>query len=112
VLVAILTPHFDLPFRIASGSPAVVEQDGYSDIANCAEAIIRTPQGFRVYDDKAEFGIPMLEFDLIPIDVQRLSEIIQEQDPRVQILGSEEMDSFDTHVDRLRMEIWPTSDSQ
>jgi len=54
-----ISPHFDLPFRfLKSGGAVVSEQDSFDDVANCVEAICRTPQGFRV--DNPDFDYDML----------------------------------------------------
>jgi len=42
-------PHFKLPFRFGKdGHADVVEQDSTDDVKQCVEAIMRTPQGFRL----------------------------------------------------------------
>ena len=110
--MAVLTPHFDIPFTFINGTACVVEQDSYADLSNCAEAIIRTPQGLRLQDDRGDFGIAQLEFSLNPIDPDIIRDQVVGQDQRVTILTDEESDQFNQHIEYLRMELWATSGSQ
>lgn len=109
--MAVLTPHFDLPFRFRRGTAAVVEQDSYEDVFNCAEAILRTEQGTRLYDDRAGFGIVPPEFENQPVDITLMRETVMDQEPRADLLITEEHNVLDLLADKIRIEIWPTSDS-
>jgi phage baseplate assembly protein W len=102
-MVAVLAPHFDLPFRLSGSSFATVEQDTYADIANCVETIIRTPYGFR--DDTPDFGLPVDAFDVQPLGVRMIQESLESQEPRAAVLVSEVPDKMDILIDRLRVEI-------
>jgi phage baseplate assembly protein W len=102
-LVAILNPHFDLPFRFSGKSVAVVEQDSYEDIANCVESILRTPQGYR--DDEPDFGNPLDAFETIPVNTDIIADAIAVQEPRATVLLNEYPDALDSLVDNIRVEI-------
>jgi len=101
----VTTPHFDLPFRLSGSRFAVVEQDDYADVANCVEAIVRTPYGYR--DDTPDFGFPYDAFEVQPIGATQIGEIIEGQEPRARILTTETMDEVDNLVDHLRIEVQP-----
>lgn len=104
--MAILNPHFDLPFRLSGNSFAVVEQDTYADIANCVETIIRTPQGHR--NDAPDFGNPLEAFDTQPVNVDLLKDAIRTQEPRSDNLVTEQGDAVDTLIDYVRVEVFET----
>lgn len=110
--MALLAPHFDLPFRFNNGVAVVVEQDSYEDISNCVEAIVRTPVGFRVYDDRYDFGIQPPEFEDQPVDILSMQELVLAQEPRAVVIISEETNMLDTLMEKIKVEIWDTSDSQ
>lgn len=90
--MAVLIPHFDLPFRFYGNSTAVVEQDSNEDIANCVEAILRTPSGTR--DDVEQFGTDDLTFSNRPVNIDLLTSQILSQEPRAEILMREESEIF------------------
>lgn len=95
--------HFDLPFRLAGTSFAVVEQDTPADVANCVEAIIRTPNGFR--DDSPDFGMDDLVFTNLPINIDRLTTQITQQEPRAQIFIREQPNRYDALIENLIVEV-------
>jgi phage baseplate assembly protein W len=104
----IINPHFDLPFRFVGStttnkSAAVVEQNSFADIADCVEAIVRTPLGFR--NDAPEFGFPDLEFLEQPIVSEDVVELVQAQEPRARVLITEQTDLIDVLIDRLTVEV-------
>ena len=103
--VPVDVPHFDLPFRFQGGSAVVVEQDSFEDIANCAEAIIRTPYGFRTQDGTPDFGLPLEEFGLQPIGTETIRDIIVSQEPRVIALVSEHPDQADALIDDVLIQV-------
>lgn len=101
-----LNPHFDLPFRFTpsgGGGSAVVEQNSFEDIANCVEAIIRTPLGYR--DDAPQFGFPDLTLIEQPIISKDVVELVQSQEPRATVLIGEQVDFIDVLIDRLTVEV-------
>lgn len=106
-LVAVLTPHFDIPFRFLRGSAVVVEQDSAEDIENCAETILRTPEGFRVQDGMVDFGISPPEFENQPIDIEAIKDAIVDQEPRVSVLITTEMDKIDNLIAHVFVELRP-----
>lgn len=88
--MAVLIPHFDLPFRFGNTSIVTVEQDSPEDVANCVEAIARTIIGER--DDSPDFGIDDLTFSNQPLDTELLTAQILQQEPRATIVIREEPD--------------------
>jgi phage baseplate assembly protein W len=103
-----LNPHFDLPFRFSGStginkSAVVAEQNSFEDIANCVEAIVRTPIGFR--NDAPQFGFPTLELLEQPIVSSDVVSIVQAQEPRATILISEMPDLIDSLIDRLTVQV-------
>jgi phage baseplate assembly protein W len=95
-------PHFSLPFRFkdsADGVHAVVnDQDTYEEIQDCVSAIVRYDRGSR--PEAPQFGITPQEFS-IPVNTQQVLEQVQENEPRVQLLVTSQLDAIDqmiTHV--------------
>lgn len=82
--MAVLIPHFDLPFRFG----AYTEQGGPRDLANCVFAIVSTPAGFR--DEVPNFGIPDLAFGDVPVMDERIQTRIKDQEPRATLAFSEQ----------------------
>lgn len=110
--IGILNPHFDLPFRWENGCIATVEQDSYNDVSNCVEVILRYRKGFRLIDNKSNFGIDAPEFEMAPIDINTIFDNIQDQEPRARVTVTEEVDSVDSLITKVRVETWDTLDSQ
>lgn len=110
--VGVLSPHFDLPFRFENGIISVVEQDSYDDVTNCVETILRYRKGFRLLDNKANFGIDAPEFEMAPIDINLIFDNILDQEPRARVTVTEEIDRLDTLITKIRVETWDTLDSQ
>lgn len=97
-------PHFDLPFRLTPSGAVLVEQDTYEDVANCVEAIVRTPQGWR--DEMPDFGIPSYEFDEQPIlKHSELQNIIHAQESRATVDVSEMVDPGDNLIDHISVSV-------
>lgn len=99
------TPHFDIPFRFVGGSAAVVEQDTSEDIINCVEAILRTPMGYRVYDNTVEFGIDDPTFELQPVDIELMKNTVLSQEPRADVVFTEETSALDTLIENIKVEV-------
>lgn len=89
--MAVLTPHFDLPFRFN----AVVEQGTTEDLANCVYTVIICPLGFR--DMAPNFGTPDLTFSPLPVINDQVRIAIEEQEPRAQMLFSEQFGDNELH---------------
>lgn len=107
VLVAlpVRVPHFDLPFRFVNGSVAVVDQDTEDDIANCVEAILRTPYGYRTQDGIVDFGNHDPLFEIQPVDIELIKSTIESQEPRSHILTDEETDRLDALISHVMVEV-------
>lgn len=97
--MAVRITHFDLPFRLAGTSFAVAEQDSPADVDNCVEAIIRTPAGSR--DDSPDFGMEDLAFTNQPVNVDRVTTQITNQEPRATILITQQPDRYDALIEHL-----------
>lgn len=98
-----LAPHFDLPFRLHAKGAVCCEQDTFEDVANCVEAIVRTPIGFR--QDNLTFGFPHLELLTQPVLSQVYTDIVSSQEPRAEIAMREHPDKYDIFIDRIVVEI-------
>jgi phage baseplate assembly protein W len=98
-VVAVLVPHFDLPFRFFGTNAVVVEQDSLDDVGNCVEAILLTHVGSR--PEEPTFGIPELTFMTQPIGSDFVREIISSQEPRAEVAMTEAPDRFDELIDRV-----------
>jgi hypothetical protein len=96
-------PHFDLPFRVIQGSISCVEQDSNLDVANCVEAIVRTPLGERKELDS--FGLPELAFLMQPMDLDEIKSYIAENEPRAAVLLEQNPDVFDVLIDHLKISV-------
>lgn len=96
-------PHFDLPFVLYSGGAPVVEQDTFEEVANCVEAICRTPYGFR--DDAPDFGFPDLELRTQPLISQEVQDVVNQQETRADIVISEQPDFYDVLIDKITVEV-------
>jgi phage baseplate assembly protein W len=87
------TPHFSLPFRLSGTSFAVSEQDSAEEIADCVEAILRTPEGSRI--DVPGFGRPDGTFAQLgataPSSEPYLA-AVEEWEPRAVVSGTAEVE--------------------
>lgn len=92
--MAILTPHFDLPFKFG----AVVEQGTVQDLANCVYAIVVCPTGFR--DLVPDFGTSDLAFTPQPVMNDKVSTAIADQEPRAEMYFSEQGIYGDSELSR------------
>lgn len=100
--MAVLVPHFNLPFRVSGKGFGVVEQDSEEDIANCVETILRCPQGFR--DDSPGFGLPEQAFSLQPLDIVAIRTEVTRQEPRSSVAVFERTDDLDQLIARVTVQ--------
>lgn len=91
--MAVLVPHFDLPFAYSAGKPNVVEQDSLDDVANCVEAVVRTTQGQRL--EISDFGIPAQTFATTPLDQATIVAQILQYEPRASVVLDQALDAYD-----------------
>jgi hypothetical protein len=93
-VLAVLAPHFDLPFRFGK----VCEQGTQRDIANCVFAVVVCPRGYR--DERPSFGIDDLTFEIPPVMNEATKGSIAAQEPRAQLMFSEQVgrDQFERLV--------------
>lgn len=89
-------PHFDLPFRYVAGAPAVVEQDGIDDVANCVEAILLTTQGRRT--EIPEFGVPEQVFKNQPLKLDELLTSVNAFESRANVVFDQYPDKADALI--------------
>lgn len=82
-----------------------MEQDTIEDITNCVEAILRTPYGYRVYDNTVEFGIDDPTFELQPVDVELMKNTVISQEPRAELVVTTETNKFDSLVANIKAEV-------
>ena len=90
--MAVLTPHFDLPFKFG----ATVEQGTAQDVANCIYMICATPIGYR--DEAPLIGIENLAFDTPPVMKEHVRTAISVQEPRADMMFSEHGTEFERIV--------------
>lgn len=110
--IGILNPHFNFPFAWENGKASVVEQDSYEDVINCVQVILSYHKGQRLLDNRASFGIDAPEFELSPVDINSIHNNIVDQEPRAQVDITQEIDSIDALITKIRVETWDTLDSQ
>jgi phage baseplate assembly protein W len=82
--LAVLAPHFDLPFRFGK----VCEQGTQRDIANCVFAVVVCPKGQR--EERPGFGSQDLTFDFPPVMTEAVKSSIASQEPRAQLMFDEQ----------------------
>jgi phage baseplate assembly protein W len=109
VVVAVLIPHFDLPFKLSVKHADVVEQDDMEDIYNCVEAVVRTEVGRRT--QLPEFGIVYPVFQNQPIELADMRESIITQEPRAGVLIDQEPDILDVLVTELIITVTHTQEA-
>lgn len=85
-------PHFAFPFRLHGHAFAVTEQDSPAEIADCVEAVLRTPQGTRM--DAPAYGRPDETFSQIGANTSAEPYLVavEEWEPRSTVLGEAEVE--------------------
>lgn len=93
--------HFDYPFMFSNTGKHAKEvvQDSIDDVTNCVQAILSTELGFR--SDQLDFGIPDQVFELQPLNLENLIQVVENQEPRVQLLLEQLPDIRDPLIDRV-----------
>jgi hypothetical protein len=87
-------PHPTIPVQItASGGLATVDQGSPEEIAQCVEAIVRTPLNWR--DDLPELGLPDQTFRMGGADPAVVSRALDTYEPRAEHLVTEAPDLLD-----------------
>lgn len=94
-------PHFRLPL---DGSFAEVEQGSPEEIAQCVEAIVRTPRGFR--DDAPELGLPQLAFSEGGADPELVAVALAEHEPRAEQLVTEAPGLLDQALSIVKVSLY------
>lgn len=98
-----VVPHFSLPFRIVAGTAAVTEQDTLEEIADCVEAIIRTPAGTRL--ELPEFGIPDQSFSLNGADPAPIVTAVQQWEPRAVTAAEADNESLLDFITQITLNV-------
>lgn len=96
------TPHFRLPFQVTGTHAAYVEQDSLEEIAQCVEAVAKTPVRTRI--ENPAYGVNEELFRMLPADSTNTALIaaIEEFEPRAKLLGEKELSEL-TETIRLRV---------
>lgn len=93
-------PHLALPLRVLSSGYASVQQDTLDEVRTNVAAIVAFPVGTRI--EAPDFGVPELEFDQRPLDVDELASAIEDFEPRAAInvveLPADPRDPLAAHV--------------
>jgi hypothetical protein len=77
-------PRLKMPLRYVGGRAELVEQDSDDEVAQCAEAIVRTPIGHRL--DLPDFGIDDQAFRENGADLPGIGGAIERYEPRARTL--------------------------
>jgi hypothetical protein len=103
--------HFDLPPRWdRHGHLVTLDQDTEKDVLNCVEAILRTVIGQR--DQAPDFGRPDLTFQVQPLDLNQLTDVILEQEPRAFTVLDQHPGILDQMIVNIRAEVSSVGGSQ
>lgn len=102
--MALVNPHFDLPFRFTSttGKPAEVEQGSLAEVVNCVQAVVRYHKGDR--EVLPEFGIQDPTFTTGDIDLEAIKSEIDKWEPRAKVVLSEAYSSYDEGIRTILLE--------
>ena len=75
-------PHIKFPFQRdpATGKVQVVEQDTPEHVMSCELVIVHCPVGFRA--DRPEFGWPFPEMRGAPLNLDALTQALEQFEPR------------------------------
>lgn len=89
-MIRVDTPKLKVPFRLSrtGQQAAVIEQDSVDEVAQCVEAVLRTPEGTRL--EEPEFGIVDLTFYEGRLPLVEYERAVNEWEPRATAEFSEE----------------------
>lgn len=99
-------PHISLPFRFVPYvdqrgelryEAAVNSQGSDAEVADCIEAILRYPVGYRL--ERPEFGTPDQLFKAPGPDSAEIRRSVEEWEPRTIVAVATAMERFDELVD-------------
>lgn len=83
-------PQIDAPFRLdANGHIAVVQQDSQQDVGACLYNAVICPQGAKLNDPS--FGIPLILFGTMPLDLSGVIAALQALDTRFSSLTAQQV---------------------
>lgn len=105
--MAIETPHFDLPVRLAGGSYAQVEQDTEQDVRNGVRTVLAYRPDSRT--DLPEFGVPDYLFGGKP-DAEAIRAHVEEWEPRASATVEATIDEIDQAIYRLQITVSSETD--
>lgn len=97
-------PHLALPLRVQPNGYASVQQDTLDEVRTNVAAIVSFPVGSRI--EAPDFGVPELELDQRPLDVDALRRAVEDFEPRAVIRVVElEYDPSDPLAAHVRVEV-------
>jgi phage baseplate assembly protein W len=99
-------PHFSLPFRFVTdptgtAHAAVNEQDSPSDIADCVQAILMCPLGFRL--ELPDFGVRDQTFGSPGADIDEIQAAIALYEPRADVLIESDPSQLSQLIDNVHI---------
>lgn len=99
-------PHFALPFRFETdptgeAHAAVNEQDSPDDIADCVQAILMCPLGFRL--ELPDFGVRDQTFGSPGANLDDIQAAISLYEPRADVLIESDPSQLDRLIDNVHI---------
>jgi len=100
----LLPPHPQIPVKLTAGLElTTVEQGSADEIAQCVEAILRTPLGWR--DDLPELGLPDQTFRMGGADPSVVARALDTYEPRADVLVTEAPDLLDAALSIVEVRV-------
>lgn len=103
-MAKVQTPKLAVPFRMTPKGAVVVEQDSTEEIEQCAEAVLRTPLGYRI--ENPEFGLRDQTFNENGADLGEIAQTLSQWGhPLTDVEIERDPDLFDRIVDNVRVHV-------
>jgi phage baseplate assembly protein W len=104
--MAVEVPHLSLPFRFEPDAlgvlhAAVNEQDSPEDVADCVQAILMCPLGFRL--ELPDFGLRDQTFNTPGADIDEIQTAISLYEPRADVLIEEDPSQLIDMIDNINV---------
>lgn len=110
--MAVLNPHFAIPFRWTNVSghvqAAVVEHNSYDEIFGCVEVLARYTRGF--IEEEPDFGVTDQTFAQ-DFNTELLRDELAENEPRAVTVISAQPDRYDALIQRIRAEVYRSEEA-
>jgi hypothetical protein len=103
IVANVAIPHFSYPFRFASPSAAVSEQDSLDEIADCVLSVLLCPSGFRV--ELPTFGLVDPTFAVPSPDLDQIRDVVDAWEPRAAAVLSEYPDLIDELIAHVEIDV-------